>query len=123
MICLDTNYLIRSLVENSAEASDLVTWARSGESLVTPMVAWYEFLCGPVNEEHVQTVRGFLSEVIPFDERQAEEAARLINATGRKRSLRIDATIAGCAITANAKLATDNRNDFELFRPCGLQLV
>lgn len=47
MICLDTNYLILGLIPGSAESMALVSWAQRGERLVTPAVAWYEFLCGP----------------------------------------------------------------------------
>lgn len=57
------------------------------------------------------------------DEPQAKEAARLFNAVKRKRSLRVDAMIAGTATAAGAKLATDNRSDFTLFSSHGLQLI
>jgi predicted nucleic acid-binding protein len=48
------------------------------------------------------------------------EAAELV---ARKRSLRVDAMIAGTAITAKASLATNNRTDFEPFASHGLQLL
>lgn len=123
MICLDTNYLIRGLVQGSAEEKRLVRWVEEGELLCAPMVAWFEFLCGPVSELQITTARAFLSEIVSFDERHAEEAARLFNSTGRKRPLRIDATIAAAAIVTKARLATDNRADFEPFVLYGLQLV
>jgi predicted nucleic acid-binding protein len=87
------------------------------------MPAWYEFLCGPVAAEQEEAVRAFLAEVIPFNEEQARESARLFNAAGRKRSLRVDAMIAGTAIVAGARLATGNRNDFVPFLAHGLELV
>jgi predicted nucleic acid-binding protein len=53
-------------------------------------------------------------------EKQANESARLFNLVGRKRSLRVDAMIAGTAIAAHARLATDNRADFLPFVAHGL---
>lgn len=68
-------------------------------------------------------MRAFLSRIIPFDEQQADEAARLLNATGRRRNLRVDSMIAGAAITANARLATSNQADFRPFVRHGLVLL
>jgi predicted nucleic acid-binding protein len=86
--------------------------------------AWYEFLCGPVASRHIQIVRGFLSGgVIPFEEVQGIEAARLFNAVGRTRRLRTDAMIAATAIVAGARLATSNAEDFKAFVPHGLAIV
>ena len=39
-------------------------------------------------------MRGMLHEILPFDETQAAEAARLSNVSGRRRKLRVDAMIA-----------------------------
>ena len=123
MICLDTNYLIRCLEDGSEEAGRITDWYRSGERLITPVPAWYEFLCGPITMEREEIVRAFLAEVIPFTEAEAREAARLFNAAGRKRSLRVDAMIAATAIVAGAQFATGNRGDFAPFLPLGLELV
>ena len=123
MICLDTNYLILGLVADSAEARALVSWSHAGETFCTPATAWYEFLCGPVNAVHVSTMRGVLQSVVPFDSQQSQEAARLFNATGRKRRLRVDAMIAAAATTLRVPLATSNGDDFEEFVPLGLQLA
>ncbi len=123
MICLDTNYLILGLSEGSKEAEDLIEWSSAGERLVTPMAAWFEFLCGPVSSDQISTMRAFLHEILIFDEPQAREAARLFNAVKRKRSLRIDAMIAGAASINGARLATNNRVDFESFVSAGLELV
>ena len=54
---------------------------------------------------------------------QAAVAAQLVNAAGRKRTLRVDSMIAGAAVTAGAVLATNNKKDFALFEPHGLKLV
>lgn len=123
MICLDTNYLIRGLAADTREARELVAWTQAGEALITPMPAWFEFLCGPVTPAQTSTMRAFLQEIVAFDESQASEAARLFNAVGRKRHLRVDAMIAGTATHAGAKLATGNRADFAAFVPLGLDLV
>jgi predicted nucleic acid-binding protein len=123
MICLDTNYLIRGVSEGTAEAHELVAWFKAGETLITPMPAWFEFICGPVTEDQQTTMRAFLTKVIPFAEVEAVEAARLFNAIKRKRSLRVDAMIAGTAIIAKARLATCNRADFAPFAAHGLKLI
>lgn len=123
MICLDTNYLIRGLVPDSSEANELVHWTQNGVPLVAPMMVWYAFLCGPVTPRQISAMRTFLDDITPFSEKHAEESARLFNAVGRKRRLRADAIIAGTAIAADARLATNNLEDFELFRPHGLKFV
>lgn len=123
MICLDTNYLILGLVQGSREADELVAWSESGETFCSTSTAWYEFLCGPVNAAHVSTMRGVLQAILPFDDRQAQEAARLYNATGRKRRLRVDVMIAAAATTHQVPLATSDQSDFAEFVPLGLELA
>jgi predicted nucleic acid-binding protein len=123
MICLDTNYLILGLMPGSRESQDLIRWAQAGETLITAMPAWYEFTCGPVTAPQIAAIRSFLHDLTPFDEPQAVEAARLFNAAGRKRALRIDAMIAATAIVAGASLATNNHKDFNIFVPHGLKLI
>ncbi len=124
MILLDTNYLIRSLVPGSRESKQLVAWFKAGEDLCTSSIAWYEFLCGPVDDEGVLVVQTLLRErIIPFTADQASESARLYNATGRKRHLRIDAMIAAAAIIVNAELATADTEHFMDFIPLGLRLT
>ncbi|MDA0814190.1 MAG: PIN domain-containing protein [Verrucomicrobia bacterium] len=123
MICLDTNYLILGLVRGSAESARLLKWKQSGESLVTSATCWYEFLCGPISPLQMQTMRSLLDQILVFGEPQAAAAAQLFNAVGRKRTLRIDAMIAGTAQAAGAKLATNNQKDFLLFQLHGLQLA
>jgi predicted nucleic acid-binding protein len=123
VICLDTNYLIRCLEDGSEEAGRITDWHRHGERLITPMPAWYEFLCGPITIEQEEIVRAFLAGVIPFNEAEAREAARLFNAAGRKRALRVDAMIAATTIVSGARLATGNRGDFAPFLPLGLELA
>jgi len=123
MICLDTNYLIKGVTAGTPEAGGLVAWTQAGEPLITPMTAWFEFLCGPVTPAQVATMRAFLNRIVVFDEPQAREAARLFNAVRRQRRLRVDAMIAGTAVVAGAALATGNRADFEPFVAPGLLLA
>ena len=123
MICLDTNYLIRSLVVGSQEADEMVEWIADGETLAAPAVAWYEFVSGPVGDEEVAVLFALLrGGVLPFAEAEAFEAARLFNAAGRPRRLRVDAMIAASCTVARAPLATGNRSDFEPFVAHGLVL-
>jgi predicted nucleic acid-binding protein len=124
MICLDTNYLIRMLISETLESKRVKKWLKKGEQLTTSSIAWYEFLCGPVGEAEIQTVRACLQGgIVAFEEAQINEAARLFNVTGRARRLRIDAMIAACAVTANIPLATDNNEDFCAFVKHGLILM
>lgn len=123
MICLDTSYLIRALLPGSAEAAEIVKWSRAGETLVTAMPCWFEFLCGPATPIQIAAIRRLLREIVPFGEDQAIEAARLLNAVGRRRTLRVDSMIAGTASVAGAHLATANRLDFEPFARYGLALL
>ncbi|MCF6334743.1 MAG: type II toxin-antitoxin system VapC family toxin [Spirochaetales bacterium] len=124
MILLDTNYLIRSLIPETIEAIRIIEWIQNGEILCTSGVAWYEFLCGPVDDEGIIVVHSLLEErVIPFTSDHSAEAAHLFNKSGRKRHLRVDAMIASAAIISNASLATENIIDFKHFVDFGLQLI
>jgi predicted nucleic acid-binding protein len=111
-------------VPETQEALRIIDWIQAGEVLCTSGIAWYEFLCGPVNDEGTIVVYSLLEErVLPFTADQSAEAARLFNKSGRKRNLRVDAMIASAAILSNAKLATENISDFTHFISLGLQLV
>ena len=121
--CTRSYYLILGFVPGTREAGELVDWVKADEILVTTMTSWYEFLCGPVNEAQMRTMRAFIRRILPFDEPQAVASARLYNATGRKRGLRGDCMIAGSALHAGARLATSNRNHFAPFAAHGLELV
>lgn len=123
MICLDANYLILGLVAGSRESGELAAWVAAGEQLVAPSLVWFEFLCGPVTDAQLRTMRAFLHELTPFDEPQAIVAANLFNAAARKRSTRVDAMIAATAIVADAALATNNAADFLPFRESGLRFA
>ena len=124
MICLDANYLVGGISEGRPESAHLQAWFEEGERFCTAAPAWYEFLCGPVTEEQIATMRAFLTGgILGFGLGQAEIAAGLFNAVKRPRRLRVDAMIAATAIAAGGRLATLNTEDFGLFVPYGLELV
>ncbi|MFP4179186.1 MAG: type II toxin-antitoxin system VapC family toxin [Spirochaetaceae bacterium] len=124
MILLDTNYLIRFLVVGSDEAGQVKKWIQQKEELCTSSICWYEFLCGPVDEEAVILVSSILEEqILPFSPAHARQAARLFNRCGRKRSLRVDAMVAAAAIISESVLATENAEDFAPFTSFGLTLM
>lgn len=124
MILLDANYLIAAGQLGSTEFAQLVRWKEHGEALGTPAIAWTEFLSGPVHPEDITDMQSLLNaSIFPFDEACATTAANLFNATGRKRSLRVDGMIAATALENNAHLATRNIEHFKLFLPLGLKLA
>jgi predicted nucleic acid-binding protein len=112
MIHLDTNYLIRSLVPNSAQAAQLDSWALAGETISTSAMAWSEFLCGPLSAAHTGAALAVLSDVEPVTAADAALAADLFNKTGRRRGSLADCIIAAIAIRSGASLATENQADF-----------
>jgi predicted nucleic acid-binding protein len=63
MIHLDTNYLIRSLVPKTEEASQLDSWILAGETIGASAMAWSEFLCGPLSPTHISAALAVLAAV------------------------------------------------------------
>ena len=124
VILLDTNYLIRLLVPDTTEATRVANWVKENRELCTSSICWYEFLCGPVDEEGVLLLSSILNNtILPFSTANALEASRLYNRCGRKRTLRVDAMIAAAAIGSESALATENRDDCTPFVGFGLELV
>jgi predicted nucleic acid-binding protein len=124
VIHLDTNYLILGNQAGSAEDADLQRWLGAGEQLATSSIAWMEFVSGPVSAPAVESIRRALDErIVAFTPNEAELAARLYSAVGRRRALRFDCMIAAAAISAGAELASRNVDDFRLFVPHGLVLA
>jgi hypothetical protein len=58
MLYLDTNYLIQGLVKGSKEAAELSQWYGAGQTILAPAPAWFEFLCGPITQAQINTIRG-----------------------------------------------------------------
>lgn len=121
VICLDTNYLILGTTHETPESQEIYRWLKQGEVLCTSSICWYEFRCGPISEEQLDFMRSILIEIRPFTELESEVAGRLFEKAGRKRALKTDAMIAATCLVARARLATNNRKDFEKFS--GIQFV
>ena len=123
MIHLDTSFLIRALVRNSDEARLLGAWIREARALGMSVVAWTEFLCGPVDAAALQLAERIVPVRVAFADEQATLTAKLYNASGRRRGSLIDCMIAATALGAGAALATSNPHDFRRLEPEGLRLL
>ena len=123
MIHLDTNVLI-ALPRLARQRHSLTQRMARGEAVATSSLAWFEYLCGPVNDVEQQLVRAAIGgHIVEVDDAIAERAASLFNLAGRKRSLRTDSLIAAAAMLAGAELATYNAQDFAPFAAHGLTLL
>ena len=123
MIHLDTSFLIRALVRGSAQDRTLRRWLAKREALAVSAIAWTEFLCGPVAEQHFAAVAQIFSECVPFRDQDARLAADLFNRTGRRRGSLVDCMIAATALNCEAALATVNSEDFRRFGAAGPALA
>jgi len=122
VIHLDTNALI-ALPLWLRKGHPLIARVEVGEPVATSAIAWYEYLSGPIDAKEAHLVENFIERrVLVTDARQAQLAADLYNAAGRKRSLKIDALIAAAAIVNGAELLTLNLQDFAPFAARGLRL-
>jgi len=101
----------------------LQTWISDGDDLGISTIAWSEFLCGPLNPGDSVLAQTFLSPPEPLLAQDAEKAAELFNATGRRSRSLADCQIAAVALRCGAKLATVNESDFVGFRSHGLILL
>lgn len=120
MIHFDTSFLIRAGVPGTPEDRALRRWRVRGERLCVSSVAWAEYLCGPVSLPAAEDAAEMLGEPIAFSALDATLAARLFNATGRRRGSLQDCMIAAVAIASGASLATTNPADFRRFAGQGL---
>jgi predicted nucleic acid-binding protein len=122
VIHLDTSFFIRALVPGSVEDRALRRWLKQGEVLAMCTIAWAELLCGPLSAAHRELAARVVTERRSFSEHDAEVAARLFNAAGRRRGRLADCMIAAAALDADAPLATSNPGDFEKLVPFGLEI-
>jgi predicted nucleic acid-binding protein len=123
MIHLDTNYLVEMVTIGSAGAANVSGWLKTGKSVATSAIAWSEFCNGPLSKAQKDAAFAVLDrKVIDFTWREAEEAARLFNLSGRRRGSHADCMIAAAALASGVPLATFNRADFERLVPFGLVL-
>lgn len=123
MTHLDTSFLIRALVPKSAEDVALRRLLRAGEPLAIGVLAWTEFLCGPVPAEAIAIAENLLGDPVPFGAEDAARAAQFFNASGRRRGSLVDCMIAATAVGADAKLASSNPADFQRLEALGLKLA
>jgi predicted nucleic acid-binding protein len=125
IVCLhlDTNALI-ALADPLGETVVQVR-QRVQEGILPEVsaVAWHEFVRGPLlPDELLRIERVVGARIRPVTRSTAELAARLFNATGRRRASTADCFIAASAMEHQAELMTANRADFTLFEPFGLKL-
>jgi predicted nucleic acid-binding protein len=79
---------------------------------------------GPLlDKDRARVLRVIESRMIALERRNAEMAAELYNATGRRLGSTADCLIASVAIDTKAELMTLNISDFKLFVPYGLLLT
>ena len=123
MIHLDTSFLIRALVRGSPEDARLRGWMRADEPLGMSVIAWSEFLCGPIDETALSLASLVVRRRPEFTEEIATISARLFNESGRRRGTMIDCMIAAAAIAERASVATANPADFRRFEALGLALA
>lgn len=123
LICLDDNFIIGALRAGSPQDQALQRWLGDEETVRTRVIAWAEFLCGPVSPDRVGLASALILEPIPLVPTDAARAAELFNATGRRRGSLADCLIAATCLRLGAQLATENVDDFRRFAPMGLQLV
>ena len=123
MIHLDTNFLVDLVTVGSPGGDRILAWLRAGKSVATSAVAWSEFCNGPLSSAQKDAAYAVLDRnVLDFTCRQAEEASRIFNLSGRRRGSHADCMIAAAAMTAGCALATLNWTDFERLIPFGLKL-
>lgn len=102
MIHLDTNFLIQVLLPGSAAEATLRTWITSGEDLGISTIAWSEFLCGPLTANDETLAQVLCARPEPFLASDAQKAAELFNATGRRSRSLADCQIAAVALRCSA---------------------
>ena len=122
MIHLDTNFLIRVVQPGTDEDTKVRAWLRTEPVSVSAM-AWAEFLCGPLQPGERELAETLFPEIEAVTPADAEKAAGLFNATGRRSRTLADCLIAAVALRLGAHVATANADDFKPFAPHGLVLA
>ena len=122
-IHLDTSFLIRALISDSPENHKLRELIRVGATMVVSAVAWAEFLCGPLTDGELEIAARIMGPPQDFTPEHATIAARLFNASGRRRGTMLDCMIAAAAVGTGSSLATANAADFRRFAEQGLRLA
>lgn len=119
---LDTCFLLHALQSDSSEAKRLAGWLAEGRAVRMSVMAWAEVQCGPFTDGQRALVARLLGDPLTLQARHGDLAARLFNASGRRRGSLPDCLIAAAAIDADAPLATTDAG-FERFAEQGLQMA
>lgn len=122
MIELDANFLIAALREDIRAKNLTQRWLARNEVIVMSTIAWSELLCGPLTAEDKERAAVIVTRIEPFNTEDAELAADLFNATGRRPRSHADCMIAAAAIRRGSVLATLDRPGFNRFRRFELHL-
>ena len=123
MVHFDTNFLIAALQNDTGEQRLLEEWLNEDEDLAISVIAWAEFLCGPLSPDDDRLARELFPEALTLERPDAEKAASLFNTTGRRSRSLPDCLIASIALREDADLATNNTLDFRPFCEHGLRLA
>jgi predicted nucleic acid-binding protein len=123
MIHLDTGFLIRALVRDSAEDRRLRGWLEGEEPIGVSAIAWAEFLCGPLTAGEQALAARVVGEPVPLEAADARLAAALFNGSGRRRGTLADCMIAAAAVRAGAQLATTDPKGYAPLVAQGLRLA
>ena len=124
MVHLDTSCLVDIHSPKSRVRFWLRQKLRLGERVSCSVLAWAEYLCGPLSREERelswQLIEGSPAKLDGF---VAELGAQFFNATGRRRGSLADCLIAATAVSHNAVFITLNERDFLPFESLGLKLT
>jgi predicted nucleic acid-binding protein len=124
LLHLDTNALIALADPAGSVVREVRQQAEKGILPATSAVAWHEFVRGPLQSDELLRVERVVgARVQSVSRATAELAARLFNATGRRRGATADCFIAAAAIEQDACLLTANLDDFKGFVSLGLKLI
>lgn len=113
----------RALVPDSPESDQLRRWLHRGHPIAMSTRAWGEFLCGTLEDGARTLARRIARGHVPLGTREAEEAARLFNGTGRRRGRFQDCLVAATAILSGAVFATSDRSDFGRLATMGIEMA
>ncbi len=124
LLHLDTNALIAILNPHGAIYQEVRRHCEKGAIPAASSIAWHEFVRGPIIADELLLIERIVGkQVRPVNRSTAELAARLFNATGRRRGSTADCLIAASAIEDKALFITSNKDDFEPFIAWGLSLL